>query len=703
MGRAESESPEDYADTPEGWSKRWEKEMEAADQFLKRFRDQGDKCLKKYTDERGAQAGSPRHGETHLNIYWRNTQVMRALLYGKTPSVEVTRKFGDPTDGVARLASEIQERALNCDIERDGEDGYSTVMGEALDDRLHVGLGQARVRYVVEQEEQPGRDAILGEDGEELAPAVPSVPKKRSEDVEVLFIHWRDFAYSPCRIWGENRWVGFRNEMTRKGLNERFLASLMELTGKDEASCRLLIETIPLSAKKANAQGDTPMSSDEVDGRARDPWQRAEVWEIWDKESRRVFWWVRGFEVVLDMKPDPLELRSFFPCPRPMMANVTNSSLLAKADYMMLEDLYGEIDSVSRRITLLQRVIRAAGVYDETAGDIAIARLVNEGGNNEMVPIKNWGRWVEKGGAKGQIDWLPLDIIVNALAQLRDYRTELMSQADQISGMSDIMRGEASAQAATATEQGIKAKFASVRMGALQDEFARFCSDIQRLKGEVMSKHFDARTYIEKSNLMNSFDGQNPQEVLAAIQLLKSQYADYRIEVKPDQVAMQDFAQLKAERSEVIQGIAQFISSAAPLAQMLPGSAGFLGELLKWFISGLRGARSIEGELDKAIAQLEAAQKQAALMPRPPAPPDPKLQAAQLKLVGDQQKAQQDMAKEQFKLQSNLATIQAETVAKDKEEQSQAFWNTQEARAKHLIQGPKVTPTEPGPGLGYAP
>ena len=677
---------DDYDDTPEGWAQRWGVEMDAAENFPEKFQKQADKCLKAYLDQRTNETDNT--DETHLNVYWRNTQVQRSLMYGRTPSVEVSRKFGDANDGIARLAAEIQERVLNSDIEKDADDGFSAVMGYALDDRLQTGMGIARIRYVVEHGDTPeDTPAILDDGGNELAPAVPGTPPKLSEDVEVVYANWKDFRYSPCRVWHERRWVAFANEMSQKELEKRFTGPLAKLLGIDEGQAALRIKSVPMEAKKASKGGD-----DSSDGRSKGPWDRACVWEIWDGETKRVYWWVKGFDVLLDQLDDPLGLEGFFPCPRPMLANVTNSSLVPKPDYAMLQDLYREIDTVSRRITKLQRTIKVRGVYDKTAGDLK--RLVQEGGDNELVPIDNFARWAEKGGASGQIDWLPLDAMVAALAQLRDYRTELMAQADQMSGMSDILRGEASVRAATATEQGIKAKFASIRMQALQDEFARFCSDIQRLKAEVMAKHFDVQTYVQRSNIMNGFDAtQGPAQIEAAIQLIKSNVADYRIEVKPEAVAMQDYAAMKSERTEVIQGIGQFLSNAQPMLQQMPQSASFIGEMLRWFVAGLRGARSIEGELDKVMSQAEAAQRQAAMQPPAPPPPDPKVQAIQLKMQADQQKAQSDMQLQQMKTQGDLARIQAETQSNDQKEQSQAYWGTQETLAKHRLNPPK--PAEP--------
>jgi stress-induced morphogen len=104
--------------------------------------------------------------------------------------------------------------------------------------------------------------------------------------------------------------------------------------------------------------------------------------------------------------------------------------------------------------------------------------------------------------------------------------------------MSDIMRGQASQQT-TATEQAIKARFASVRVQSMQDEFARFCSDTQRIKAEIISKHFEPQTIIERSNIMRTPDAQFAEQ---AVQLIKDKFSEYRITVNPDSVSLTDFA-----------------------------------------------------------------------------------------------------------------------------------------------------------------
>jgi len=663
QGSAESES--DFASDAAGLQQRWSMEFAAARKETKKWHKQGERIVKRYLDERDGRSES----DTRWNLFASNVETLEALLYGKTPSVDVTRRFADSQDDNARVASLMLERLLNGDLERDN-DGYSSALEYALQDRLLPGLGNVRLRYVVEMEQAPGTPAqtrpqldqlgqpVMGADGlpatEELAPAIPPHEVKAHEDVETDYVHWRDQLWSPARTFHQVRWWAFKAQLSRDEAVKRF--------GKALGS------RIPLNSKRGGAD------SDAVDAEKADPWGRADVWEIWDREHKTVYWYVDSFDRILDSKPDPLGLEGFWPFPRPMMANASTSKLLPRPDFVLAQDLYDEIDAICTRITVLERTIKVAGVYDKSAA--GITRLLTEACQNELIPIENWAMFAEKGGVKGQIDFLPLDQIVLALGALREYRTELINALYQVTGMSDIMRGEA-AQTATATEQAIKARFGSVRVQRRQDEFARFASDVQRIRGEIICKHFDAETILERSNIGNTPDAHLAQQ---AVQFLQGDFACYRIQVKPESVSLTDYAALKQERTDVISSIGGYLQTIGPLAQQMPGSATYLLQILQWMVSGLRGAGSIEGVLEQAITAAKLAQQQQAAQaqqqgPPPPPPPDPKIVGAQIKAQGDVQKTQ-------AATQGRLVEINAETKAGMQQRAVDAHFTMMEDEAK---------------------
>jgi len=639
---------DEFQDTPEGWSERLTMEFAAARREVERWHKQGKDIIAKFRDERTDDTIDG----VKWNVFTSNIQTQRAMMYGRVPSVTVTRKFQDANDDVARVAGDMQERLLNCDITRDS-DGYVTGLGYALDDFLLPGHASVRLRYVVEMEDVQQPPILHPETGQELEPAQTIQQKKQgSEDVEVDYVQWNDQLWSAgARTFHEVRWWAFKAQMTRQELVKRF--------GED------IGKRVPLNAKRPKVAEDTP--------RGQNPWSRADVWEVWDKEHKKVIWYVEGFGKALEVQDDTLGLQAFWPFPRPMIANRTNNTLVPRPDFALYQDQYNEVDEITARIGLLARALRVAGVYDKTAGDLG--RLVNETRINEMVPVDNWAMFAEKGGIKGQMELLPIFEIAQTMDKLRDYRQEILQGLYQTTGFSDIMRGQSAEAGVTATEQGIKARFASVRMQALQDEFARFASDVQRIKGEIICKFFDDESIIQRSNIQFTEDAQYAKQ---AIQLLRDRYSDYRIEVKPESVSLTDFAALKAERTEFMMGLSTYFQAVAPIGQAMPGALPYLLEMAKWFVAGMKGSSGIESVFDRAITQAQ----QMAQNPQPqqqgPTPEQVKMQTQQLK-------GQQDMQKIAAQTQARLQERQMDIVAKDKEEESQAKWNTIEAAAKHRI------------------
>jgi hypothetical protein len=666
------EQPEDFKTDKQGAQQRWKREYDAAVKALEPSRNSGAKVEAVFLDER--EAG--KESETRWNLFHANIQQQLAVLYGNVPKANVSRRYADAQDDVARISAEMAERHLHTDIEK-RSDTAAEAFGNALIDWRVPGCGQVRVRYHLEEETVEAQPAQVKDGVEVPDTAVPEHTKRKHEDAFIDYVHWRDYLWSPCRVWSELTWMGYAAEMAKAPFIKRF--------GKEAW------EGVP---KMSKAQTD--------DEREKDPWARVRVWEFWHKDEGRVYWYVDGYREILDIQDDPLELEGFWPSPRFLISNALTSKLLPRPDYVMAQDLYLEINSVSTRIDLLQRAIKACGLYDK--GSPEVQSLLEEATQNRMLPAENWPLFAERGGLQGAMQFLPLDIFSQALAALRDYRRELVDALYQVTAQSDIMRGQATQSGATAHEQSIKAKFGSVRLQRLQDEFARFVSDALALKLEVICKHFLPQTILERSNAQFAFaeeEKANPGIVQRAVDLLQSDYSCYRVEVKPESISLTDFAQLKNDKTELIGAVSQFLTAAAPMAQGVPGSMPYLLQMLQNLVAGLRGSSTMEGILDAAIKSAEKAKEAAAANPQQ-AQPDPAMETQRMKMQGDQMKAQADMQKEQYKHQADLERIAAETQAHDQQEQSQARWNTQEAVDKQLATN-ALKPPPPPPGMGVGP
>lgn len=637
---------------------RWNVEFAAAKKEVEPWHKQGRRIIKRFKDEREAA----QKGESRWNLFSSNVQTQMALLYGQVPKVDVGRRFGDAQDDVARVAGTILERVLNCDIE-DPTDTYALALWHALQDNRLPGMGLCRIRY--ERDERPVEAvaAVLDEEtGKEIAPAVEETTELESESVAVEYVPWDEHLWSPAKTFDKVRWWAFRAEMSRAQLKKRF----------GDVGAR-----VPLNAKKGRSNDDKKST----------PWDRAEVWEIWDKEERKVHWYVEGFNQLLETQDDPLELAGFWPFARPMTANATTDTLLPTPDFKLSQDLYNEIDDLSTRIKKLQEAVAVRGAYDKA--NKGLQRLLSETVGNELVPIENFSAFMEKGGIAGAIAWMPLEQVVKALSELTGQRLQLKQALFEVSGMADIMRGQADTDGVTATEQRIKAKFGSARLNQIQGDFARFASDLQRLKAEVMSRFYQPETLIERSNI-----DYTPDRELApqAVELIKSRFGMYRVEVKPESVSLADFAEQRTEASEFVAGISQFLAAATPLIEKVPTAGPTVLELLGMVVARFNGfGQEAEAIIDKAIAELKQAQAKAAANPQP-AQVDPKVQAEQLKQQGEREKVG-------LELQADLTRIDAEAQLAASQQQAQTVANVQEQQAKAVIdvQKARAMPQKPAP------
>jgi len=650
------ESTADFKDTKQGRQDRWSAEMAAAETAFSKFLKQGSKTNDRFL-------GKGRENGFNLNLYHSNITTVQSMMFGKLPDVSLSRKNADADDDVARVAGMMLRRMLNGDIGKPN-DQYSTTLRKCLQDRLIPGSGSARVRYEFDEEEIQVAPVIDQMSGMEIAPA-RTESRITNERAPIDYVHWRDRRWSPVRTWEEVRWDAYRTLMTRDQMKKRF---------GDE-----LGDKIPLTAQTGKTE--TPEANDPK----QDAFMRGEVWEIWCKEDEKVYWWCKGMHEILDVKEDPLGLTGFFPSPRPMVANVTTTAFMPIPDYIMAQDSYNEIENLETRISKITEAIKVVGVYDTTAE--GVKRMMSEGMENDLIPVDNWALFAERGGLVGAVQWMPIADIAAVLGNLIARRNDAKSMLYEITGISDIMRGaQQSGGAVTATERSLEARFASVRIQAMQDEFAKYATDLIRLRAEVVSKHFQPESIIEQSNIQ--FLPADQQYIQPAIDLIKdTQALIWRLEVKPESVAMVDYAQLKQERTEYITALATFLQSAAPLVEMDKSATPILLEMLKWGLAGFKGSDEVEGILDQAIEGIKNAAPEEDS--EDPSPEQLKAQMEQQRQQFEQKKMQHamqmqqmknahDVQMAQFEAQTQERELQAQNQIKQNQEQAQATLNMQE-------------------------
>lgn len=625
------DSRDDFEDTPRGQYEYWNEEVVASQIARRDWHKEAARINTKFLDTRksGDTADSGEGQAFRLNLFHTNITTLTSMIYGNLPKIDVSRTYADPDDDVSRVGAEMMERMLNLDIQEDGEK-YDAVLRSCLQDRLLPGLGCGRVRYEVETEEKPVEpqldqfgSPIAFEEGAEVETIVTF------EDAPVDYFHWRDLLWGWARTWSEIPWISYKLYMSKDEVTEKW---------GDE-----IAEELTYKSQKVNDTNDTKDSAE--DPEMADVWNKAEILEIWDKVSRKVIWMSQGYDKIIETKDDFLNLENFFPSPPFFIANVTTTLYTPTPDWHMAKDLYNEIDRLQTRISIITEAVKVVGVYDAEC-DQSVARMLKEGNENQLIPVKSWALFNEKGGLEGTIQWMPLGDIVAALDKLRDIRDNTIQLLNQITGMSEVMRGQGG-QYEGNEQTKIKAKFSSVRIQSLQDEFAVFASGLMSLKAEVISKHFQPETIVKQSNVMMTADA---EYAMPAVQLIKNyQDARLKVSIRPESVAMVDYAELKQERSEYIMAVAQFWQSAAPILKEDPEMKPMMLQMLQWGLAGFKGASEIEGVMDKGIA---AAQKRIQEQ-QGQQKPDPKMAAINAQMQLEQMKQKGDMDRLKAKSQAD--------------------------------------------------
>lgn len=458
------------------------------DPAYKRWVKRGTTIEKRYRDERNR---TDEEGQRRYNSLWANVEILTPAIYGKTPTPIAERKFKDK-DPVGRGAAQILERGLRNEIEICG---FDEAMQQVVRDYLLPGRGTLWVRYEPEIGESVSIEVDPDMDLRDAQGPIGDMPDDEDEEnveeklddtsyrvvresTPIDYIHWQDFLTFPsnARTWSEVIAVAKRVFMSRDQMKKRF----GDRVGK----------AIPLQKDDRENR---------VFGAPTNPDEKGEVYEIWCRADATVYWVAEGYEFLCDKQPDPLKLNKFFPCPRPLFANATNSTLIPVPDYIQYQDQAIQIDELTARISRLSKACKVAGVYNSSA--TAIQRLFSESLENELIPVADWAAFAEKNGIAGQISLLPLKEIMGVLQELQKVKQEQLLEMDRLTGINDIMRGTSDARE-TLGGVRLKSNSTGTRLQRRQNEVARYARDTVRLMADIMAQHFSPTSLVEVSGAL---------------------------------------------------------------------------------------------------------------------------------------------------------------------------------------------------------
>jgi hypothetical protein len=639
-------------------AKAWLNLLLESEKAFERWNDHCDNIDKIYASlERLAQPAR----DKEFQMLWANIEVIKPAIFARPPNPVVVPKFKDRRP-VYQSASEILERAVTVAFD---QVHIAEFMKQIRDDLAIIGRGVAWCRY------ESGKGNGYYD----------------HEKVCIDFKHRRDFLHSVSRCWYEVTWVAAASYLTRAEARERFR--------KHSGDCY------------QDAEYKVDKESKEVGG--ADDRERAKFWEIWHKGERRVVWVAQGCEDILDDADPHLDLQDFFPCPCPAYGTLQRGSLIPVPDSLQYKDQLDEINMLTGRIHALSDSLEAKGFYPSGGGELAeaIERAVKIKTPGEvLVPINNWAAF---GGSKEVIIWLPIAEVAGVIKEVVTLRKEVINDVYQITGLSDIMRGETDARE-TLGAQNLKAQFGSSRIKDKQMEMVRIARDLVSISCDIICSKFDDETIIGMSQTQvpskeiqqfqvqqlqeqiqqimaqgqspqfQQMRQQNPQQLQQMAQQAQQQVNQLQeqieeltnkpnldqvltflrdnrakcfvLDIETDSTIIIDEKAEKEARTEFTGVLGTVLPQLSQMIATEPATADFCGQILKFITAPFRAGRQLDGAIDD-LAELmkDKGDRPRGDDPQTAAAKDTNKTAIQIEQIKQQTEKQKNDAMNQLKAQ----------------------------------------------------
>lgn len=523
------------------WLQRLNREQEAHKEFRKAAKE----AVCAYQSEREDKR------DTLYPVFWANSVITHSAIFNRQPKPEVQRRIRD-SSGDKQLALMI-ERAIAYQQDTTPFGDHSN---RAVREFIVAGLGCTRLYLKTETATAPvlnplTGEPVMGEDGEAVTQEVIA-----GQYVCAEYIPWDKFRWEPNKDWEDVDWVGFDHWLTGAEIEEQFGK---EVTG---------------------AQDPIGNGSETVKLRAQRYANQYLVHEIWDRKARRVIFVCEGVEEVLRESDDPLRLKGFYPCPRPMMMGVRSGELIPTPEYNYIKHICNDINTLTARIRNLIATVRDVGYYDSGFSELQSIMSAPDG---TRIPLTNL---LERlGGTSMQNVLVNVDNNpkVAVIATLMQQRESAKAELYELTGIADIVRG-ATNPSETAAAQQLKGKWANVRLSEKMREVAQHFRGLFIVMAELIAEHFEpaqmqAQTGIEIT----------PEQVdILRSDLLRA----YAIDIETDSTIAQDEQQEKADRMEFVKTISDYLSALANPQSAIP--ADLSNALMLFVVRSFRHGRQVE-------------------------------------------------------------------------------------------------------------
>ena len=494
------------------------------------------------------------------NIFWSSIETLKPFIYFKAPTPYVERK-SKQDNPVEAAACQILEKALIWDLEQQDFDG---VIKYARNDYLISGLGLTYEKFepVIEQVQTQMQDVdpITGE-----MISIDTVAEVMTDaKVTTNYIDPHDIIVDTTnvKVWEDVEWVAQSIKMTKQEVIDQFGEKYAE---------KLLDGTIELEKDKES---------------------ETTVYRIWDKKKKQVLYVSEVLDEFLRVDDDFLKIDGFFPFPKPVFATLDNHGVIPTPDYTEIKCMLDELDGVNKRMKMTMQALKVTGAYDSSFSDLK--NMLDA--ENRLIAVSDFDKIREKGGIDGFVGFMPIGQYIDALQALSERRNQLIQAIYEITGVSDIMRGNSDPQE-TATAVTKKTNFGTLRNQDRQNDFQRYLTDVLKIKAEVICEQFTPEL------LAQFADNIQPEVFNLAVQLLKTdKIRNLTLGIETDTSFMQ--SEELEKTNEAVKTIHEMITAAFQVVSAQPALLPLYKQMIESVVVTLPSARQFNTAIDETFNRI---------------------------------------------------------------------------------------------------
>jgi len=343
------------------------------------------------------------------------------------------------------------------------------------------------------------------------------------------------------------------------------------------------------------------------------------VWEYHDKVLREVRWCTKDSddffqpkEMYPENETDPLDhsdiygLSDFFPCTAPMVINQSTRSFWPTPEYFQVQDIIDDISSIVTRMLQLTRAVRIRFLFDSSVK--SLQSLIGENwangeGTGMGIPNLEATLMNNKGSLANLVAYFPIDELMKGLQNMYVAFDQRLNMFYNITGFSDLLRGQVSDQASDKTYRGLQleGKFALNRMEPYQRAVQEWIKANYQLAMEMGLKMFSDET-IDEYVTPQTLDPEDKQRYVAALDLLKNNRRNrFRMDFETDSTISINQEWKRKQAIDTANAITKMMESIGKTAQDMPELADAELRIAKHVVAELTDGKLFMDEITDAI------------------------------------------------------------------------------------------------------